>query len=334
MRPAFVCVLALTAVACGSDTGFSSDVLVHGEPNPKEVEPPIQTDAVNQVTTPEVDILFVVDNSCSMELNQRLLAENFPSFLEYFTGSGLDYHIGVVSTDMDNPLESGRLQTVGGERWIDDETIGAPAVFEQMTLLGIEGSGDEMGIGATYTALELLEGGHNKGFRREDAALHVVVVSDEDDQTDSDLISLSEFIRWMDSQTLSLDDTTFSSVVGPPEGCPEAWAPGLRYLDVTAAVGGVAWSICADDWSVLLEELGLQAAGMKREYVLSQLPVPGTIEVFVIDAETGSRYAFFETADWEYDQLRNSITFLEFVPGPLDSVEIRYEVLGMGTVVD
>ena len=52
------------------------------------------TDVSTQVTTPEVDVLFVIDNSCSMNNEQSELTANFPSFMAYFLDSGLDYHIG------------------------------------------------------------------------------------------------------------------------------------------------------------------------------------------------------------------------------------------------
>ena len=58
-----------------------------------------------QVTVPSVDVLWVIDNSCSMTEEQQALTDNFNKFVQYFVGSGLDYHIGVVSTNWDN--ESG-----------------------------------------------------------------------------------------------------------------------------------------------------------------------------------------------------------------------------------
>jgi hypothetical protein len=68
-------------------------------PNAKELESPTRTDEIVQLTTPSADVLWVVDNSSSMSDNQRALTDNFPVFFDWFLGSGLDYHIGVVSTD-------------------------------------------------------------------------------------------------------------------------------------------------------------------------------------------------------------------------------------------
>ena len=88
-----------------------------------------------QITSPEVDVLWVVDNSCSMSEEQEAIASNFPQFMEYFLDSSLDYHIGVVSTDMDDPQQSGLLRPAGGGmRWIDTETDDALARFADLTL--------------------------------------------------------------------------------------------------------------------------------------------------------------------------------------------------------
>jgi hypothetical protein len=47
---------------------------------------------------PKVDILFVIDNSQSMDVHQQKLSTNIDSFVKAFAGNeSLDYHIGVVS---------------------------------------------------------------------------------------------------------------------------------------------------------------------------------------------------------------------------------------------
>ncbi len=64
-----------------------------------------------------VDILMVVDNSCSMIEEQDKLASNFDAFIEAFEGVNVDWQIGVVTTDTLQDQFSGRL--VGG----DDEIV-------------------------------------------------------------------------------------------------------------------------------------------------------------------------------------------------------------------
>jgi hypothetical protein len=167
----------------------------------------------------DLDLLFVVDNSSSMEGEQRLLGENFPRFIEELEGvpGGLpDLHLGVVSSDLgippfellpeepDGPRcegdgDGGRL-VVGppgvdcgldpGARFLVD-SISADgrqrnypdgalaATFECMARLGTRGCGFEQHLEAMRRALD--DNPDNAGFRRPRALLAVVLIADEDD---------------------------------------------------------------------------------------------------------------------------------------------------------
>lgn len=75
------------------------------------------TDLFQQSRLNTVDILMVVDNSCSMIEEQEKLASNFDAFIAAFEGVDVDWQIGVVTTDTLSEDFSGRL--VGG----DDEIV-------------------------------------------------------------------------------------------------------------------------------------------------------------------------------------------------------------------
>lgn len=293
-----------------------------------------QVDVFVQTTTPIVDVLFTIDNSCSMADEQAALSANFPSFISYFEGSGLDYHIGVVSTDLDNPLHQGRLREARGVKYIDPETPDATEVFTEMASMSTDGSGTERGLGAVFLAIEEYKDTFNAGFRRDEAEVHTIVISDEQDQTQDTLITKPEFIFWYQGLTRDADDRTFSSIVKM-----SGFQEGTRYLDVTAAVGGIQWSIDAGNWAALLSQLGVQASGVKREFFLSQLPVEGSIEVQVEDP-TGVVRPFFESADepptdgWIYDRTRNSVTFVAYIPEDGATITIRYTLLSSQAVTD
>ncbi len=53
----------------------------------------------NRIITAKMDILWVIDNSESMEDNQQHLRENFNSFITDFIKKGYDYRIAVTTTD-------------------------------------------------------------------------------------------------------------------------------------------------------------------------------------------------------------------------------------------
>ncbi len=331
--------------ACQSEIGLYDEYVNFPLSQPGELEDPTVTDRVVQVTTPEVDVLFVVDNSCSMADDQESLGKEFPVFMDFFLGSGLDYHIGVTSTDVDasygNPLE-GRLVNVGGVRWIDPTLNEKQAlqIFTSMVSLGTGGSGEEKGLAGAYMALELRRDGENAGFYREDAALHTVAVSDEQDQSDRmrpELITLPEFIDWYDGLKDVIEDRTFSSVVCPaasgPSGCL-SFDVGSRYITVTREIGGIVWDINEERYAELLEQLGVQASGFKREYFLTQAPIPETLSVQIERSVQGQTSVSpkrggteEEGGDYYYNEARNSIVFYEFVPEPLDEVVIEYTLL-------
>ena len=121
--------------------------------------------------------------------------------------------------------------------------------------------------------------GENAGFFREEADLSVIIISDEVDHSTD--VSINEFANWMFGAK-PRGNVYFSSIVGPdPRGCATA-ERGTGYIEVTEMVGGILWDICDSDWSDLLTELGLQAAGLDREFFLSLVPVEDSIDVAVV----------------------------------------------------
>lgn len=73
----------------------------------------------NRINT--VDVLLVVDNSCSMAEEQDKLAGNFDTFIQYFSEADVDWQIGVVTTDVVTEGFMGRLQGGGDELILVDE---------------------------------------------------------------------------------------------------------------------------------------------------------------------------------------------------------------------
>jgi len=334
----FVILTSLVSIGCTEYDIQGQLPILEAEPNPVKLETPIVVDTISQINKPKVDILYIVDNSCSMAEEQYSLSTNFPQFMNYFLDSDLDYHIGVTSTDMSGPEgtmrtdfngSEGRLREARGYRYIDENTPEPVELFSYMSVMGTMGSGIEEGRAAAYTAMELKKDGYNSGFLREDAALHLIVISDERDWSSNTPIALDEFIRYLKLLKEDPEAITFSSIVGPPGGCHFGGSfsyaeEGTGYLEITDAIGGIKHSICSDDWRSILDDLGLLTSGLKREYFLSQLPVPSTVEVRVIDGE--NTFQFFGD-DWSYNNIRNSITFEEYIPDQLAEVEITYELL-------
>jgi len=294
------------------------------------------TDRYLQASPAAVDLLFVIDDSCSMGPRQAELAEAFPSFMNYLLGSGIDYHIGVTSTSVTSQAAScnvgnaldGRLAEVQGIKWIDPDTPDPTQVFSQLALLGDGGSGCEQGLGAAKRALDDRANGANAGFLRDEAELHTVVLSDEEDQTENQIVQLQDFISWYQGLKADPDHTHFHSFVCTTPGVVGGYGAGCftdtigdRYLSVTDAVGGTVVDILELD-DAAIEGLGLSTAGLARSFVLSATPVDGTIEVEVLLAKL--LLELDEGNEWFFDASANSVVFIDYVPDPGAEVVIRY----------
>lgn len=168
------------------------------------VNVPRQCDAYTQLPVRKVDILWVVDSSGSMAPKQARLAANFQGFINQLVTANppIDFHIAVTSTDTDDTNARGKLKawTLGGqtENYISCTPVAGGSVtcntgpnlttavqaFQQMSAVGINGSASERGLYAAYLALtEPLNLSNDvfARFIRPDAALYIVIVSDEDD---------------------------------------------------------------------------------------------------------------------------------------------------------
>jgi len=102
------------------------------------------TDQFNQNAAAMVDILWVVDNSESMAQEQQGLGESFQAFIDNLIQSGVDYHIGVVSTDTG---DGGRLHSgASSSSYIDPGTANASSAFLQNVKVGTAGARQEKGF--------------------------------------------------------------------------------------------------------------------------------------------------------------------------------------------
>lgn len=332
MRPRYATFLVAVALtACENDGQFRPGVENGELPAPRPVESDTYTDVLVQSVQPVVDVLFVIDNSCSMSNDQAALSENAPAFMQWFVSSGLDYHIGVVSTDVVDSSDNGRLQAPPGfPLWIDSSDNDAINTFSQMAVLGSFGASPERGLDGLYRAIEVEGRAYNNGFLRQDSNLNVIVVSDEDDFSMD--VSPPELVRWFGGLRPD-DQLTFSAIDNPLAG---ESGPGRKYRDIAENFAGEIWDINQDDWATVLERLGLQATGRRAEFFLSRNPVQESIEVQVqlpgtkatalvppveFDAE-----GLAMGAGWAYVPIRNTVLFYDYVPPELAVVRITYEL--------
>jgi len=261
---------------------------------------------------PPTDIMFVVDQSCSMGDDQERLRTNFDYFISNLEGFTDDWQI-IVGNNEGGCYNTGSI--------LRPSTPDYQSAFSQAVSSGTDDHIDdpERLLTTAYNGVYNTDAGEcNSGFMREDAVLHVILVSDEEEQSASPL-SLAQGI--MDKKFLQTADYSMvriSAIAGDvPGGCATA-DPGYGYDEAVTASGGVFLSICETDWTPYMEELA-QTSVNPTTFELSDSPWEPTLEVFINDAPVPA-------ADWVYDAAANAIEFInpDNRPGGGDTVVVSY----------
>jgi len=266
------------------------------------------TDTYTQAGNMEVDVLWVVDNSCSMYEEQGYLSYFADSFFDAMAALGVDFHVAVVTTDT--------ATFFGSTPVMDNSTPNLLDEFDDAVSVGTSGSGTEQGLlyGSLAVTPPLSDPGEaNDGFLRERAGLRVVYLSDEDDQSPG---STSGYVDLVAGLMVNPDHLVLSGITGQISGCASAYtAP--EYEDAIALTGGVSESICDSDWSTPLENIGNTAEHYADTFPLTATPDETTIQVFVNGVQV--------TSGWSYDATLQAVIFdWTDVPDNGDAVEIQY----------
>ena len=159
---------------------------------------------VDQKPLKDVDVLFMIDNSNSMEQEQQNLIANFPKLISKLDGFGFDYRVGIVSADLGagsyslpscevkdgdggkllnkprvpgcTPPTDPWIEKIGGKTNVPGGDVSA--AFSCIAALGTGGCGFEAQLESVHRALEPAT---NPGFVRQNAGLAIVYITDEDD---------------------------------------------------------------------------------------------------------------------------------------------------------
>lgn len=293
-----------------------------------------QTDTFQQLSEPQVDVLWVVDDSCSMSEEQNNIASNAQNFLSRALNLNTDFQIGLVTTDMEDANKSGKLQSRNGRPKIIDRATADPVgAFADNVRQGTSGSAEEQGLEATHSALTdplINDPAANQGFLRDDAKLVVIAVSDEEDQSTATVDFYVDFLKNLKGYRNS-DMMSFSAIVGYDESSGQASdcsssdgqaVPGARYIDVAGRTGGLKRSICSSNWGQIADDLGLDAFGAKSQFFLSREPIASTIHVEV----NGQTVA--QSGNWSYEASSQSVIFEPTATPPQSAtVVIDYETV-------
>lgn len=312
--------------ACSSESGLRNQ---------------IQTDVFFQNPPDEIDILFVIDDSNSMQEEQRALIEGFATFIQEIVDANSGFHLGVTTTsaDLSDP-QSGRLR--GDPPYVDagDDYV---REFAVRAFVGTRGSDKEKGLEAAALALspEMLAG-PNAGFLRDHANLLVVVVSDEEDCSDGGALDgFDASVCYSEDQLLTpVDHLTdrfvqakrgdrekvrFGAIVTPalPDPACDTGTAGIRYGRAQQLLGGTIGNICSTEWTDMLYDLGLTATGVESEFFLTYGAKPESIVVTV----DGEEWPEDPVDGWTYASGTTTIKFHgEGVPPRGAEIVVEYEI--------
>lgn len=293
----------------------------------------------------QVDILWVVDNSFSMDPLQQNLVKNFNTFINNFQAKGFDYKMAVTTSDAylamsqfrNDPAFAKFKDGVGtnhtGYYYITPYIPDIVNNFVTAATQGQFGSGDERAFSAMMTSLNSSQ---NADFHRPGAFFAVIIVSDEDDFSDANraegswnqvggvgdhsysnpgLESVDSYIAQLDAftgSTAGQRNYSVSAITVPDEACRaqhSANAPstiiGTRYIEMANKTGGVLGSVCDADYANTLNVIQQRIIELSTQFPLSREPNVSTI-VVLVDNQVVPQDA---TNGWTYDATANVITF-------------------------
>ena len=233
----------------------------------------------------KVDILFMVDNSASMEVGQAKLVANIPGFvdaLKNLPGGLPDVHIAVVSSDMgagdglisgcganggdrgvfqyaprgsctSTTLQSGATFIVNSNGQTNYTAADISGVLSCIAALGSGGCGFEHQLASVARALGADGLGpapqENQGFLRPDAALAIILLTNEDDCSapqGSPLfdVASSQSLTSTVGPPSSFRCNEFGHVCGSPPAPPPRTSPNPTDLTTTVTLDGCTSAEC------------------------------------------------------------------------------------------
>lgn len=287
----------------------------------------------------QVDVLWVIDTSSSMDTQQNLLAPQMGLFVDAMSKTGLDYHMAVTTMDMSSSGAKGKFVAANGTPLVlTSQTPNLKQVLSQRVQLGGSGSPVERGLEAMKAALSsplASSSGYNAGFLRKDALLVVIFLSNEDDQSAS-----LDYGAFLDSVRPPLALTGerswlvhFMGVTDSDSSCKtSAWSQagysevGTKYIQLAEESGGVSEAICDADLKRALTNVKARVLEVMTEYRLDRLPNLTTLQVYV----NGALVPQDAVNGWTYYSSNNSIRFHGTAVPPVDSsIRISYDPTGI-----
>ncbi len=181
-----------------------------------------------------VDILVIIDDSCSMADEQDALAGNAAGLFDDLVAANTDYNIALITTT--SPVFEVVVNAASND---------AAGAFAAAVPQGNEGNNVEQPFLRAVEAMAT-----QPDWRRDGAGLSLLILSDEDDQ--SPLLG-SAFISSLAAEVVGLPFLKINHISGLSTGCAGTSGsaiPAPRLVLAGNTTGGDSQSICDLDWNL------------------------------------------------------------------------------------
>ena len=251
--------------------GPASEKLI---PKPKFKKKVFKGDVKGQeFFTPQVDILFVVDDSGSMGTHQTNLANGIRTFVDNLdSNSLLEYHFGVItsSDDFSSTRNSGGGNLAGFPPFVDKNTPDGLLKLQENLMVGTSGDATEIFLDVIRMAHSpnlTQPGGRNSGFFRRNAYLAIIFLTDSDDQGNMSAQDLHRFL--VDTKGGKEDLVlAYGAIIPRGDSCDRSGEPEpdriMTFLSL--AKGGDYFSLCDLNFGKRLAELANDIVGRVGKY--------------------------------------------------------------------
>ena len=290
----------------------------------KKVAPPeliSRSYTVQEFVRNKAEIIWVIDNSGSMDTYQDAIIQNMQIFIDSFVQNvqGADWRMALLSTDKSESPYIGFLPT----DYLDSSSPNPVLHFNHaIKRLGTNGDAvSEQVFFPIQSALIL-----HQDFLRENSKLFIILVSDEPEQGRGSVNDFLDFLYALkDPESIS----TYGVFEMSEQGCGMTPFFGSRYEEFILRTNGLTFPICSGDYGVGLATFGSDIAQKTSvsKIQLEAAPVADTIEV-VYQGNRLPKGRVENGGYWNYNSVDNAIHFhnLGFLQGfDLEKVRVNYE---------
>ncbi|MEN0062742.1 MAG: hypothetical protein AAGA48_11370 [Myxococcota bacterium] len=256
-----------------------------------------------------IDVLFVIDDDATTEITRDQLGEM--SGLLLVSAARFDLRFGVITTDGSGALRA----AADGRAFVDGLTSDPETRLGDLLQIETRNGTPNRGFDSIFAVFE----GDANSFRRPGSDLHVVVVSNAEDESPG--LHFDAFAYRFEALRAPGGALTLSLLVELPAS--------TQYGDAARAFDGLVGDAPPEDWLLQVLESDFIQAPRARTFPLSARPVdPNDIQVSRASLHWDAAEAWLERdIDWRYDLSPNTITLLRGVPRPDEVIRIRYEPL-------